>query len=104
MHNASDDPNIAAISGELSWSTDKTVLITWTSFLKFSSNIGRIGRSINLAVSVAWSVGLPSLLIKPPGILPTEYNLSWYKTVSGKKSWVIGVLPITAAVNITVSP
>ena len=95
---------MAVISGELSGSTDKTVLITWTSFLKFSSNIGLIGRSIRRAVKVAASLGLPSLLINPPGILPTEYNLSWYKTVNGKKSWVIGVLPITTAVKITVSP
>ena len=47
-----------------------------TSCLKSSLNKGRIGLSIILAARVAASVGLPSLLINPPGILPTEYNLS----------------------------
>ena len=70
------EPNIAVNSGELSLSTDKTVLTTCTSFLKSLGNIGRIGRSIIRAANVAASVGLPSLLIKPPGILPTEYNFS----------------------------
>ena len=69
---AIDDPSIAVSSGELSGSTDKTVFTTCTSFLKFSGNKGRIGLSIILAASVAFSVGLPSLFIKPPGILPTE--------------------------------
>ena len=67
-----DAPNNAAITGELSWSTDKTVLITCISFLNRSSNIGRIGRSMILAAKVASSVGLPSRLINPPGIFPTE--------------------------------
>ena len=70
------EANKAVISGELFGSTDKIVLITCTSFLKFSSNIGLIGLSINLAASVADSLGLPSLLINPPGIFPTEYNFS----------------------------
>ena len=74
--NAKDEPNKAVISGVLFGSTDNTVLITWTSFLKFSSNIGLIGLSIKRAASVALSEGLPSLLINPPGILPTEYNFS----------------------------
>ncbi len=99
-----DEPNKAVISGELSWSTDKIVLITWISFRKFSSNIGLIGRSINLAARVAASLGRPSLLIKPPGILPTEYNLSWYKTVKGKKSWLTIFLPITQTDKTAVSP
>ena len=73
---ASEEPNIAASSGELSVSTDKTVLTICTSFLKSSGNIGRIGLSIIRAARVAASVGRPSLLIKPPGILPTEYNFS----------------------------
>ena len=102
---ASEDPNIAANSGELSVSTDKTVLTTCTSFLKSSGNIGLIGLSIILAAKVAASVGLPSLLINPPGILPTEYNFSWYKTISGKKSDKIFALSDTTAVDkITVSP
>ena len=74
---ASEEPNIAVNSGLLSVSTDNTVLTTCTSFLKSSGNIGLIGRSIIRAASVAASVGRPSLLINPPGILPTEYNFSW---------------------------
>ena len=83
---AKDDPKRAASSGELSGSTDKTVFTICTSFLKSSGNKGLIGRSIIRAAKVAASLGLPSLLINPPGILPTEYNFSWYKTISGKKS------------------
>ena len=71
-----DVPNNAVISGVLSGSTLSTVFTTCTSFLKFSLNIGLIGLSITLAVKVAASVGRPSLLINPPGILPTEYNFS----------------------------
>ncbi len=74
VHN--DEPNIAASSGELSLSTDKMVFTTCTSFRKSSGNIGRIGRSIIRAASVAASVGRPSLLMKPPGIFPTEYSFS----------------------------
>ena len=40
------DAKSAVISGLLFGSTDNTVLITCTSFLKFSSNIGLIGLSI----------------------------------------------------------
>ena len=71
-----EDANKAVISGEQSWSTDSMVFITWTSLRKFSSNIGLIGLSINLAARVAFSLGLPSLLINPPGIFPTEYSFS----------------------------
>ena len=70
------DANIAVNSGELSGSTDKTVFTICTSFLKLSGNNGLIGLSIILAASVAASVGLPSLFINPPGILPTEYSFS----------------------------
>ena len=70
------EPNIAVSSGELSLSTDNTVFTTCTSFLKSSGNIGLIGLSIILAAKVAASVGLPSLLINPPGIFPTEYSFS----------------------------
>ena len=84
-------------------STLNTVFTTCTSFLKFSSNIGLIGLSITLAVSVAESLGLPSLFMNPPGILPTEYSFSWYKIVSGKKSAVLMLLLITAVLSITVS-
>ena len=74
VHN--EEPNIAAISGELSGSTLNTVFTICTSFLKFSGNNGLIGLSIIRAAKVAASVGLLSLLINPPGILPTEYNFS----------------------------
>ena len=73
---ASDDANIAVSSGELSGSTESTVLTICTSFLKLSGNKGLIGLSIIRAASVAASLGLPSLLINPPGILPTEYSFS----------------------------
>ena len=75
-HKASDAPNIAAISGVASWSTDKTVLTLCTSFLNPSANNGLIGRSIIRAVNVPCSLGRPSLFKNPPGIFPTEYNFS----------------------------
>ena len=57
------------------------------------------------AASVAFSEGLPSLLINPPGIFPTEYNFSWYKTINGKKSERrFACFETTAVLNITVSP
>ena len=67
-----DEPNNAVISGVQSCSTERTVFITCTSLRNPSLNNGRIGRSINLAARIACSVGLPSLLINPPGIFPTE--------------------------------
>ena len=105
IHVAKLEPTIAVNSGELSGSTDNTVFTTCTSFLKFSGNKGRIGLSIIRAASVALSVGLPSLLINPPGILPTEYNFSWYKTISGKKSDNTFAFLLTHTVDkTTVSP
>jgi len=41
-----------------------------------SANNGRIGRSIKRLVKTAFSLGLPSRLINPPGILPTAYSFS----------------------------
>ena len=76
IHKAHDAPLIAAISGVLSWSTDNTVDTTWTSFLKPLGNNGLKGLSITRADRIAFSLGLPSLFIKPPGILPTAYSLS----------------------------
>src|SRR5574344_1711999 len=105
MQVAIDEPNIAVSSGELSVSTDKTVFTTCTSFLKSSGNKGLIGLSIIRAASVAESVGRPSLLINPPGILPTEYNFSLYKTINGKKSDNTLASGLTTTVDkITVSP
>src|SRR5699024_3552081 len=102
---AIDDPIIATISGVQSWSTERTVAITCTSFLYPSGNRGLIGLSINLDVTIAFSLGLPSLLIKPPGIFPTEYNLSSKSTLNGKKSIPsLGSLDAVAVTNTTVSP
>ena len=42
--------------------------------------------SITRDVRTAFSDALPSLLLNPPGIFPTEYNFSSYSTESGKKS------------------
>ena len=71
-----DEPIIAQNSGALSCSTDITVATIDTSFLKSFGKSGRIGLSITLAVKIAFSDGFPSLLVKPPGILPTAYILS----------------------------
>src|SRR5205085_6568862 len=63
-----------------------TVQITCTSLRKPFGQSGRIGRSIIRAVRIARSVGRPSRLKKPPGILPAAYIRSSTSTVSGKKS------------------
>ena len=76
IDNATDEPIIATISGVQSWSTERTVATTWTSFLNPCGNKGLIGLSINLDVNIAFSEGFPSLFKNPPGILPTEYNFS----------------------------
>jgi hypothetical protein len=58
-----------------------------------------------LQVRVSFSVGLPiSRLKKLPGILPTEYNLSWYSMVRGRKP-ISGLfsLAAVAATSTTVS-
>ena len=69
---AIDAPIMAAISGELSGSTDITVRLSTTSLRKSFGNSGRIGLSITRAARTAFSLGRPSLLRKLPGILPTE--------------------------------
>jgi len=76
IDNAAEAPIIAATSGELSCSTHNTVATTTTSFLKSFGNSGLNGLSIALDVNIALSLGFPSLFIKLPGILPTEYNFS----------------------------
>lgn len=83
-HNAVDAALIANISGKLSFSTETTVQITWTSFLYPFGNSGLKLLSIALPFKIAPSVGFPSLFINPPGIFPTEYNLSSYSTLKGK--------------------
>src|SRR5918996_412407 len=67
-------------------SADRVVQMTCTSFVKPFGQSGRIGRSIMRAVRIARSVGRPSRLKKPPGILPAAYIRSSTSTVSGKKS------------------
>jgi len=76
MDNAIDVPIIAAISDGQLGSADITVAVICTSFLNPSGNKGRIVLSIKREVRIAFSLGLPSRLINPPGILPTAYNLS----------------------------
>ncbi len=103
--NAMDEPNIPAISGEQSWSTDNTVTVTVTSFLNPLGKRGLKGLSINREVSIALSPGFPSLLMKPPGIFPTEYNFSSKSTLKGKKSIPsLGSLDAATLAIITVSP
>jgi hypothetical protein len=105
IHNAVEAPFIESTSGSLSGSTDITVQIIWTSFLYPFGNRGRRGLSIDLAESIAFSVGLPSLFTKPPGILPTEYNLSSYSTLRGKKSIPsLGSFDALALIRTAVSP
>jgi hypothetical protein len=60
--------------------------MTWTSFVKPFGQSGRMGRSIMRAVRIAFSVGRPSRLKKPPGIFPAAYIRSSTSTVRGKKS------------------
>ncbi len=70
MVSAAEAPIIATMSGSFSRSCDSTVATTWVSLRKPSTKSGRIGRSIRREVSVSFSVGRPSRLKKPPGILP----------------------------------
>ena len=73
---AQDTPIAAATSGEQSGSTDITVATTEQSFLISLGNKGRIGRSIQREAKTALSEAFPSLLVKEPGIRPTEYIFS----------------------------
>ena len=73
---AAEVPISATISGSVSFSTDITVITTWTSFRNPLGNNGRIGLSIKRLVSVSFSVGLPSRRKNPPGIFPAAYVLS----------------------------
>ena len=79
--------------------------ITWTSFLIFLSNNGLSGLSVSLALRIAFSLALPSLLKNPPGIFPAAYILSSTSTVSGKKSiFSEGFLLITAVTRTPLPP
>ena len=99
--NADAAPIIAATSGELSCSTQRTVATTTTSFLKSFGNSGLKGLSIALDVKIALSLGFPSLFKNPPGIFPTEYNFSSKSTDNGKKS--IPSLGSLEAVTLTIT-
>ena len=87
---AAEAPMIEMTSGWLIWSAERTVAMTWTSLRNPSANDERIGRSIMRAVSVAFSDGRDSRLMKPPGSLPAAYMRSSKSTVSGKKSRSLG--------------
>ena len=73
---AAETPIIAVISGEQSGSTDITVATTEQSLRKSLGKSGRIGRSMQRDVKIAFSEALPSLLWNEPGIRPTEYIFS----------------------------
>src|SRR5215212_3842665 len=83
---AADAPLIARMSYGVIRSAESVMQMTCTSFLKPFGHSGRIGRSIMRAVRIAFSVGRPSRLKKPPGIFPAAYIRSSTSTVSGKKS------------------
>ncbi len=83
---AADAPLMHMTSWATIWSAERTVAMSCTSFLKPFGQSGLIGRSTMRAVRIARSVGRPSRLKKPPGILPAAYIRSSTSTVSGKKS------------------
>ena len=102
---ATEEPIMAGISGWTSCSMERMVTTTCTSLRMALLNSGRRGRSIRRQVSVALSVGRPSRLMKPPGILPTEYCFSSTSTARGKKSTPSrGVGDMVAFTITTVSP
>ena len=67
---AADAPTRATMSGSFSMSWESTVQMTWVSLLKPLAKSGRMGRSISRETRVSFSVGRPSRLKNPPGILP----------------------------------
>src|SRR5204863_109809 len=67
---AAEAPLMHRMSCGVTMSAERVVQITCTSFLNPFGQSGRIGRSIIRAVRIAFSVGRPSRLKKPPGILP----------------------------------
>ena len=73
---AQDAPIIAAMSGGLSCSTERTVAMTCMSLRKPLGKSGRMGRSMSRAQRMAALLGRPSRLMKPPGIFPTAYIFS----------------------------
>jgi hypothetical protein len=63
-------PIIARMSESFAWSEESTVATICTSWLNPSGKRDRMGLSICLALRISFSLGLPSRLKKPPGILP----------------------------------
>ena len=61
---------IARISGGLTRSVEMTIGMTWISRRKSLENRGRMGRSMSRDTRTSLSLGRPSRLMKPPGILP----------------------------------
>jgi hypothetical protein len=102
---AAEAPLMQRMSCAVIMSAERTVAITCTSFLKPLGQSGRIGRSVMRAVRIARSLGRPSRLKKPPGILPAAYMRSSTSIVSGKKSAPSrgSILP-TAVARTIVSP
>jgi hypothetical protein len=74
---AAETPTMATMSGSFSKSWVRTVQMTWVSFWKPLAKSGLIGLSIRRDVRVSFSLGRPSRLKKPPGILPAEKVFSW---------------------------
>ena len=62
-HDLENDPDMVAMVG-------CSAALTWTSLRNPFGNSGRSGRSIRRLVRTSFSVGRPSRLKKPPGILP----------------------------------
>ena len=67
---AQDAPITESTSGSYFSSADKVNAVIITSLKKPSGNKGLIERSITRETKISLSVGLPSLLKNPPGILP----------------------------------
>ena len=70
ISSAVEAPMIARVSESFSRSTERTRPMTWVSHAYPLGNSGRSGRSIIREVRTSFSVGRPSRLKNPPGILP----------------------------------
>src|SRR5918993_657688 len=102
---AAEAPTMLTVSYGVSWSAPKTVPMTWISLRYPFGKRGLKGRSVRRAVRMALSLGLPSRLMKPPGILPAEDIRSSMSTLKGKKSTPgLGAAERVAVASTTVSP
>ena len=104
MESAAEAPIMARGSNGFSWSDDRGVSMTWTSFLKPFGKRGRTGLSVILAMRMALVLGRPSRRKKLPGIFPLAYILSSKSTDNGKKSMPVLGLDMVAVASITLSP